>query len=88
VTEPPARQPPGEGKPVGREVEAWSGGGPYQKLEPGGEAAAESIVPKLPEPRSRWRERGQETTGECVSDSDEAMPDGRGTRFRLRVERA
>ena len=74
----------------------WSGGGPYRRLEPGGEAAAESngeaaaesIVPKLPEPRSRWRERGQETTGECVSDSDEAMPDGRGTRFRLRVERA
>jgi hypothetical protein len=77
-------------------VEAWSGGGPYQKLKPGGEAAvesngeaaAESIVPKLPEPRSRRRERGQETTGECVSDSDEARPDRRGTGFRLRVERA
>jgi hypothetical protein len=39
VTEPPARQPLGEGKPG--DVR-WSGGGPYRRLELEGKAAAES----------------------------------------------
>jgi hypothetical protein len=39
VTEPPARQPPGEGKPGDMR---WSDGGPYRRLEPRGEAAAKS----------------------------------------------
>jgi hypothetical protein len=57
----------------------WSRGGPYRRLEPGGEAAAELIAPKSPEANGE-NEGVRQRVSEWATDKAE-LDGGGATKF-------